>query len=143
MPVFNERFYKSAPNTPDVDGYRAALKTALSECATPEERDMLLRSEATEMTKHVTDGVLDLINRDRRIHNLVLNQGAVPLASWMEKLNRMAKRSLPELQGEIAEMRRDLEQGRIQGFPGTMVLYGKPTFTTLEVFYNVVFAMAE
>jgi len=36
---------------------------------------------------------------------------------------------------KVAEMRRDLEHNRIEDFPGTMVLQGKPTFATLEGFY--------
>jgi hypothetical protein len=41
------------------------------------------------------------------------------------------------------QLRRDLEHGKIEGFPGTMLLHGKPTFATLEGFYQVVFEQAE
>ena len=40
-------------------------------------------------------------------------------------------------------MKRELEQGKIEGFPATMFLARKPTFTTLEGFYDVIFDLAE
>ncbi len=40
-------------------------------------------------------------------------------------------------------MRHDFEHGKIEGFPGTMVLHGKPTFATFEGFYELVFEQAE
>jgi len=43
------------------------------------------------------------------------------------------------LKQKVDEMRRDLEQGKVEGFIGTMFLYGKPTFSTLENFYEIVF----
>ena len=143
MPIFNERHYQTASHKPDIAGYQTDLRLALSQCATTEAREGLLRGEVIEMTRHVTDGIRDLIKNDRRIRNLVLNQGAVPLASWTNALDGMAQRPLPVLKTQIATMHRDLEQGKIQGFPGTMVLYGKPTFATLEDFFAVVFSEAE
>ncbi len=143
MPVFDKCFYQlSAQSQLDIDGYRAALLSALSQCASPADHDSLLRQEAVEITRHVTDGIRDLITHDRRIRHLVLDLGAVPLATWTEALGTLAEHSLPALKQKIAEMQRDLEHGRIQGFPGTMVLYGKPTFATFEAFYRVVFEQA-
>ena len=106
-------------------------------------RDRLPRQESVENTRHVTDGIRDLIKHDRRIRHLVLDLGAIPLATWAEALDTLAEHSMPALKRKIVEMQRDLEHGRIEGFPGTMVLYGKPTFATFEDFYRVVFEQAE
>lgn len=102
-----------------------------------------MRQEAVEITRHVTDGIRDLVKHDKRIRHLVLDLGAVPLATWAEALDTLAEHSMPILKQKITEMRRDIEQGRIEGFPGTMVLYGKPTFATFEDFYRIVFEQAE
>jgi hypothetical protein len=144
MPVFEKRFYSLGDKSNlDIDGYRAALLSALSQCISFADRDKLLRQEAVEITRHVTDGIRDLIKHDRRIRRLVLDQGAVPLATWAEALDTLAEHSMPALKRKIVEMQRDLEHGRIEGFPGTMILYGKPTFATFEDFYRVVFEQAE
>jgi hypothetical protein len=50
---------------------------------------------------------------------------------------------MPELKDKIGEMTRDLAHGRIQGFPGTMFLSGKPTFADLDGFYEIVFDLAD
>lgn len=144
MPVFDKRFYSLGDkNNLDIDSYRAALLSALGQYASPADRDKLLRQEAVEITRHVTDGIRDLIKHDRRIRHLVLDLGAIPLATWAEALDTLAEYSMPALRGKIAEMRYDLEHGRIEGFPGTMVLYGKPTFATFEDFYRIVFEQTE
>ena len=45
----------------DVEGYRGALLSALSQCASPAERDRLLCEEAVEITRDVTDDIRDLV----------------------------------------------------------------------------------
>ena len=104
---------------------------------------ILLRQEVVAITRHITDGVRDLITRDKRIHNLVLNQGAVPLGTWSVALDTLAEHSISSIKQKIAEMQRDLEHGRVEGFPATMFLFGKPTFTTFAPFYELVFSLAE
>ena len=143
-PIFDTRFYSlGKQNNLDVDGYRAVLQVALDQCASDVERDRLLRQEAVEITRHITDGIRDLVEHDRKIRNLVLNLGAVPLATWAESLDTLAEQSMPALKNKISDMQRELEQGKIQGFPATMFLYGKPSFVTFKEFYKVVFELAE
>ncbi len=144
MPVFNHSFYRlGKEHFLDVEGYRSALTEALSQCSTASERDLILRQEVIELTRHITEGIRDLIKNDRHIRQLVLNQGMVPLATWAESLDSMAQHSMPVLKQKVLEMKRELEQGRIEGFPGTMALYQKPTFATFEPFYNLVFDLAK
>lgn len=144
MPVFDKCFYKlGQKNVLDVEGYKQALRQTLSDCGSPTERDQLLRQEAVQITHHITDGIHDLVEHNRHVRHLVLNLGAVPLATWAEALDTLAQYSIPALKQKIAEMQRDLEHGKVEGFPGTMFLYRKPTFTTLEGFYNVVFELAK
>lgn len=144
MAVFDTRFYTLGKQGElDVDGYRAALQVALDQCASDAERNRLLREEAVDITRHITDGIRDLVEHDPKIRHLVLNLGAVPLATWAESLDTLAEHSMPALKKKIAQMRRELEEGGIQGFPGTMFLYGKPSFVTFEGFYKAVFEIAE
>ena len=144
MNIFDMRFCSdSAFNTPDVPGYRTALLRALNQTTSLTERDILLRQEAVAITRQITDGIRDLIDHNKKIRNLVYNEGAVPLGTWTQALDTLADKSMPQLKRKIEEMKRDLEHGRVGGFPGTMILYGKPTFTTLEPFYSLVFALAE
>ena len=132
MTVFNSRFYQFGLNHLDVEGYKTALANALALCVSDSERDLLLRQEVIEITRHITDGIRDLIKHDRRIRDLVLNQGAVPLATWAKSLDTLAQHSMPVLRQKIQEMERDLEHGRVEGFPGTMALHQKPTFTAFN-----------
>jgi len=136
MAIFRTEFYKPEQN---VTGYRAALRQTLAQCQSPDERDVILRQEAIEITRHVTDGIRDLVKHDKHIRYLVLELGAVPLATWSDALDALAGGSLLALKQKVDEMRRDLEQGKVEGFIGTMFLYGKPTFATLENFYEIVF----
>ena len=136
MPIFSTKYYHSRK---DVSGYRDAVHQALAQCGSLEEKEALLRDEAIEITSHVTDGIRDLIKHNKRIRHLVLNEGLIPLATWSEALDSRANRSLGAMKYKIEEMKRDLEQGRVESFPGTMIMHGKQTFTTLEEFYDVVF----
>jgi hypothetical protein len=136
MAIFSTQYYQPRKN---VSGYRHAVHQALAKCSSPEEEEALLRDEAIEMTSHVTEGIRDLIKHNKKIHDLVLNQGAIPLATWAEALDSRANRSLVAMKQKVEEMKRDLEQGKVETFPGTMIMNGKPIFTTLEEFYNVVF----
>jgi hypothetical protein len=136
MPIFSTKYYQPSKN---VTGYREAVHKALAQCASQEEKETILREEAIEITSHVTEGIRDLIKHNKKIHDLVLNQGAIPLATWAEALDSRANRSLAAMKKKVDEMKRDLEQGKVESFPGTMILYGKQTFTTLEEFYDIVF----
>lgn len=141
-PIFRTNYYAlGKAHRLNVVGYENALLTALNTSTAAADRDRLLRQEVVEITRHVTDGIRDLIKQDRRIRHLVLDLGMIPLATWCEALDTLAEQSMPQLQEKIADMQRDLEQGRIEGFPGTMVLYGKPTFATLHDFYQLVFKL--
>lgn len=136
MAIFSNQYYQPRKN---VSGYREAVHQALAQCHSPEEKEALLRDEAIAMTRHVTEGIRDLIKHNPKIRDLVLNQGAIPLATWAEALDSRANRSLAAMRFKVDEMKRELEQGKVESFPGTMILYGKQTFTTLEEFYDVVF----
>lgn len=136
MPIFSTKYYQPKKNA---TGYREAVHSALAQCASQEEKETILLEEASEITSHVTEGIRDLIKHNKKIHDLVLNQGAIPLATWAEALDSRANRSLVAMKKKVDEMKRDLEQGKVESFPGTMILYGKQTFTTLEEFYDVVF----
>lgn len=136
MAIFSIQYYQPRKN---VAGYRDAVHQALARCNSPEEKEAFLRDEAVEMTRHVTEGIRDLIKNNKKMHDLVLNQGAIPLATWAEALDSRANRSLAAMKLKVEEMKRELEQGKVESFPGTMILYGKQTFTTLEEYYDVVF----
>jgi len=79
MPIFCTEFYKPQEN---VTGYRAALQQALAQCQSPYGRNAILRQEAIEMTRHVTEGIRDLVKNEKHIRHLVLDLGAIPLATW-------------------------------------------------------------
>lgn len=145
MAIFDKRFYEleDKKTVLDTEGYQQALQQSLNQTHSIDEQIRLLRQEVVEITHHITDGIRDLVEHDKHIRNLVLNQGAVPLATWAESLDTLAEYSMPALKQKIAEMQRDLEHGKVEGFPGTMFLHRKPTFTTLEGFYNVVFELAK
>jgi hypothetical protein len=144
MPIFDTSYY-SLENEQhfDTDRYRTALDDELGKPITKDEKASILQSEAIEITRHITDGIRDLIKQDKRIRNLVLNQGAVPLATWTESLDKMATFSLSHLRNKILEMKQDLENGKVEGFPATLFFFKKPSFTTLEDFYQIVFEIAE
>lgn len=136
MPIFSTKYYQPNKN---ITAYRDAVHQALTQCASQEEKETILREEAIEITSHVTEGIRDLVKHNKHIHRLVLDQGAIPLATWAEALDSRANRSLTAMKLKVEEMKRDLEQGKVESFPGTMIMHGKPTFTTLEEFYDVVF----
>lgn len=146
MPIFTKTFYYAGGHLlpePDHLSYRAKLEQAMAACVDDAERERLLKVEAVEVTRHVTEGIREVIESDRRIRHLVLDLGVIPLATWAESLDTLADRSLPALRNEIESMARELEQGKIQGFPATMFLKQKPTFVTLAKFYDTIFELAE
>lgn len=136
MPIFSTKYYQPSKN---VAGYREAVHQALAQCDSQDEKEVILREEAIEITSHITDGIRNLVKHNKHIHRLVLDQGAIPLATWAEALDSRANRSLATMKLKVDEMKRDLEQGKVESFPGTMIVHGKPTFTTLEEFYEIVF----
>jgi len=73
---------------------------------------------------------------------LVLEDGQVPLAMWCEALDAAAERSIPEFEARLAKMNKDLAEGHREGFTASLLLYDKPSFTTLDGFYQVVFELA-
>ena len=144
MIVFNESLYRIGESQKyDSDKYKMDLIVELDKCVSNDEKAAQLRNELIYITRHITDGVRDLIKQDKRIRDLVLNQGAIPLASWAEQLDIMANFSIRKLKYKINDMKKELEHGRVQGFPGTMFLFNKPTFTTLEGFYSILFSLAD
>jgi hypothetical protein len=144
MPVFDQRFYRIiGQHSVDIEGYRVVLLKALDSCSTPASRQQLLHEELIEITRHITEGVRDLIKHDRRIGRLVRDLGVVPLATWTDALSMRAEHSITSLKHKIAELQRELEQGRVEGFPATLLLAGKPTFTTFEPFYSLIFNLAD
>jgi hypothetical protein len=60
-----------------------------------------------------------------------------------EALDMLTQHSMPSLERRIAETRHDLEHGRVEGFPGSVVLHGKLTFATFGGSYRIVFEQAE
>jgi len=126
-----------------VAAYAQALDTAIRNCPDSPARRALLRGEIAAVTRPIIDGIQDLIKHNRTIRNLVLNQGAIPLGTWTCYLGELTKRSLPEVRAKLDEMRRELEEGKISGFPGTMFLFNKPTFVTFEGFYGAIFDCAD
>jgi hypothetical protein len=140
MAVFSDRFYEGPrPSAGGVVAYRAALMDALSATA---DREHSLKLEAVAITRTITDGIRDVIRQDKHVRRQVLEYGTPPLATWSASLDKLSEHSLGSLERRIGEMERELEHGRIGGFPGTMLLYGKPTFTTFRPFYDVVFGVA-
>jgi len=140
MPIFDQRFYEgSNPKAHGVDEYRTALRTAL---ATTNDGETALKQEVVAITRTITDGIRDLITHDRHIYDIVFVQGAVPLATWTAALDKMSEHSISSLKIKIAEMELALEHGRVGQFPGTMLLYHKPIFTTFAPFYDIVFSSA-
>ena len=144
MPIFQNSYY-SFEKKPffDAERYRIALIEELDRYSSNEEKASILRIEAIELTEHIAKGITDLIKQDRHIRNLVLNQGAIPLATWAVSLEAMATFSFEKLKFKILDMKQDLENGRVEGFPATLHIKGKPSFTTFEGFYNIIFDLAE
>ncbi len=143
MAIFSTRFYNGRDEAAcDIEGYKHALELALQACPSDADKEHVLREEAIEVTRHIIDGIRDIIKRDRNVRDLVLNKGVIPLATWTDYLNQLSHQSLIRLKEKIDEMQRELEQGQIGGFPGTMFLYNKPTFVTFAAFYSTIFALA-
>ncbi len=143
MPIFNAQYYNGRDSDAcDIEGYRKALEAALRRHPSPADKEAFLRDEAAEVTRHIIEGIRDIIQKDRKVRDLVLNKGAIPLATWTDYLNLLSHESLAKLKFKIDDMQRELEHGRIGGFPGTMFLYNKPTFITFEAFYNLIFGLA-
>jgi hypothetical protein len=144
MTIFNDSYYQGREvSTAQVAAYAQALDTAIRGCADSTSRETLLRGEIAAVTRSIIDGIQDVIKHNRTIRNLVLNQGAIPLGTWTCYLDELTKRSLPEVRAKLDEMRRELEEGKISGFPGTMFLFNKPTFVTFEDFYEAIFDSAD
>lgn len=143
MTIFSIDYYNARDKDAcNIAGYKQALESVLQQCVSETEKEESLREEAIEITNHIISGIHDVIKKDRKIHDLVWNKGAIPLATWTDYLNMLSQDSLVKLKYKIDDMQRELERGKIGGFPGTMFLYNKPTFVTLEAFYNVVFDLA-
>jgi hypothetical protein len=71
MPVFGESYYRdgirlSPQGQQDCDAYRRDLASALEQCATHSDQQRLLRTEAIEITRHVTDGIRDMVLTNKR-----------------------------------------------------------------------------
>ena len=142
MAILSDRFYRVGKDLfSDVDNYRETLTEAFNKCRSQDERDNLLREELVELTRHITDGIRDILKQDRRLYDLVCNKGALPLATWTASLDKMAKESAPELEQKIKKMEHDLENCRVDGFTATMFLYRKPSFVTFNRFYKLIFEM--
>src|SRR4051794_3952747 len=128
MSVFGPKFYSgSNPTANGVAEYRAALQSAI---ATSDDPEAMLKEEAIAITTTITEGVRYVIRKDRHVRKFVLGTGDLPLASWAAAVDHTSKMSLTGLKKKIQEMERELERGKIGGFPATMLLYGQPTFTT-------------
>jgi hypothetical protein len=127
----------------DTERYRRDLISELANHESYSEKSQVLRNEIIAITRHITDGVRDLIKQDSRIRDLVLNQGAIPLATWTESLDTMATYSMERIRSKILEMKQELEYGKVQGFPATMYMAKKASFTTLEGFYETIFNLAD
>ncbi|MFZ2949153.1 MAG: hypothetical protein WA003_06680 [Desulfuromonadaceae bacterium] len=141
MTVFNSRYYSLAAGQPtDTAAYSDDLRSAL-DAITPNLRRTFLVGEVSAITSHVTDGIRDIVRKDKRVRDLVLNKGALPLATWAEMLDFVSENSVEQLKAILSDMQYQLEHGKIQGFPGTMFIYHKPTFVTLEPFYSLLFSL--
>lgn len=136
MAVFGEVFCRNRGH-PDADGYKEALQSALVGKGLSEQ-EQLLRGEIGAILGRFTDDLQWLIHHDRKVWKTVFEEG-LPLSSWTLYLNSLAKRDWASIEPKILEMRRDMEQGRVQGLPGTMFLYGKMSLVELDPFCQAVF----
>jgi len=144
MSIFNTTYYSEGVTQILKDReYEKALQDDLKLRNTSAEKVIILRDEVKEITKHITNGIRDIIRQDRKIRDLVLNKGALPLATWADKLDSVSETSVLAFRNIINDMQYQLEHGKIQGFPGTMILYQKPTFITFDPFYTIVFSLLD
>ena len=138
MPVFDRRYYAGPRPTPD--GVERYARDAAAAANVAPDREAFVSGEVVAITKAVTDGIVDLIKTDRRVGRLVLS-GDVPLGTWKDALLHIASLPREAMHKKVEQMERELEHGKVQGFPGTLFMSGRPTFTTFRPFYDVVFAL--
>lgn len=143
MAIFSEDYYSMTIGQPvDVERYAQDLEATLLGVDASTRRELLL-VEIVAITRHVTDGIRDIVRQDRKIKDLVINKGALPLGTWAAMLDSLSEYSVERLKSVLSEMQSQLEHGKIQGFPATMLLYHKPNFVTLEPFYSYIFNLIE
>ncbi len=143
MPVFSTDYYVlEHPPKLDVERYRSDLMRRLSGLTSAGEREEALRQELAEMTRHVTEAVRDVIKHNKHVHDLVLDRGVVPLATWAEALDARAGSSIQSIWYKYREMEIGMQRGKYQGFAASMFLMKKPSFESLKPFYDCVFEMA-
>ncbi len=132
MSIFSQSFYQVERNHFDVDGYRQALQQTLVQSQSPAEHDHLLRQEVVEITRHITTGIRDLVEHSRHVRHLVLNLGVVPLATWAEALDTLAKHSMPALKQKINKCNATLSRARLKGFQGRCCYTASPPLQLLK-----------
>ena len=143
MTVFCSKYYSMAAGQPvDIAGYSEDLVAALVKID-PVSRQKLIVGEIIAITSHITDGIRDIVLKDKRIRDLVMNKGALPLGTWAKMLDEVSETSAERFKLILADMQYQLEHGKIQGFPATMFLYHKPSFVTFEPFYSHLFNLLD
>ena len=138
--IFNESYYRRDGRIdPDVDRYRRDLRDELARCASAKQREQLLHGEAIEITRYILEGVRYVANHDRGVRRAVFVDGSIPLGLWRESLQRISESSASELRSRLLLMKQEYEEGRFDGFAGTMHLHAQPTFASCDGFYEAVF----
>lgn len=144
MPIFENSYYGLGKNQfCDTERYKKSVENELDKMSSKDEKTKVLHDELIELTRHITEGIRDLIKYDRRVRDLVLNQGVIPLATWADSLDNKAFTSLLILKNKVNDMKQELEDGKVEGLLGTMFLHNKPTFETFEKFYDIIFDLAD
>lgn len=139
MTVFNQRFYIIGQGRfIDCEGYDTALTRETDACSTKAEIEKTLKNELNEMTRHIIDGLQELATHQECIQKLV-SANHLPLASWSDYLQKIPEESLEELETSLLEMRKLLEHTKDQEVIDAMTLYGKPSFTDFDEFYDLIF----
>lgn len=141
--VFSAGFYGPGEIATDsARRYRELLEHSFAS-SPHDERLRLLSNEAIEIIRHVTNSIREFVKTNRNVKHLVLDEGAIPLATWTRELDALADSSTAGIKRKLREMEMALQDGRVQGFTASMFIQGKPTFATLKPFYDVVFELID
>lgn len=142
--IFSSAYYHiCAPDSVyEVERYGTDLNRAVSRYCSMQAKRKFLLDEQTEVMRHITDPIRDLIRTNRNVRQIVLFDGEVPLARWLEELDGVAKRSFTECSQRVVRMNRELAAGRHEGLTGTLFMQNRPTFVSFEGFFGIIWKAA-
>ena len=96
-----------------------------------------------QVMRFITNEILDLVQTNKGLVSIDLDEGRIPLVLWCHSLNCIARDSLTECWFRMHNMHIQFRQGKHETLAGSLFIHKKRTFTEFKDFFDIIYGQAK